>query len=368
MVNRVPIERGPVWDNSWDWARIERSLRHQERELGLREVPGRHYTLDRQIRFDGADPSSGDRREQRRTGEPTFAEEVRAVVRQELRDAGSWTELHRRLADVGLRLEKRGRGLALTDGERRVKASAADRRSSLAGLEKRLGPWQPPQAELFPAGKSARWGEVVDLRRRVRRLARDRDASELRDRRQRQEAWDRRQADRLRQEIHQRLRIVSAELGRRLDRVYRDPKSARRAVEAELRRRGAEATARTLRRRPDRFGKLLGRGRPLTSPERWAALEEAQNVAPPLLDLADLRRQLDSHRTPGERAVAAVRTTTRSVGRATRRQLTRQIRSLGWKLAARVLPPPHFQLLRLTLGVGRKALETALRRDRGRTR
>ena len=43
-------------------------------------------TLDNPIGEPIAELPTGDRRERRRTGEPTFAEEVRAVVRRELRD------------------------------------------------------------------------------------------------------------------------------------------------------------------------------------------------------------------------------------------------------------------------------------------
>jgi hypothetical protein len=42
MLNRVHPERGTAWSNSWDFRRIEASLRAQEADLGLRVVPGKH--------------------------------------------------------------------------------------------------------------------------------------------------------------------------------------------------------------------------------------------------------------------------------------------------------------------------------------
>lgn len=62
MVNRVHPETRVAWRTSHDYARIEKSLREQEREMRLREVPGRHYALPEQERHRGVDLTSGDRR------------------------------------------------------------------------------------------------------------------------------------------------------------------------------------------------------------------------------------------------------------------------------------------------------------------
>jgi hypothetical protein len=45
MINRVDVESLKVWHDGHDYRRIERSLRGIEREMGLREVPGRHGRL-----------------------------------------------------------------------------------------------------------------------------------------------------------------------------------------------------------------------------------------------------------------------------------------------------------------------------------
>jgi Relaxase/Mobilisation nuclease domain len=50
IVNRVHPTRFVLWRKWWDYGRMERSLRAQEVELGLRVVPGRHApvpSLDR---------------------------------------------------------------------------------------------------------------------------------------------------------------------------------------------------------------------------------------------------------------------------------------------------------------------------------
>lgn len=171
MVNRVHPKLLRAWDNRHDYARLERSLRHQELELGLRQVPGRHSPLPGQERHVGVQLSSGDRRHLAITGERPFALHVREVARRDLRESQSWEELHSRLRDYGLHLEKRGRGLVLTDGRRRVKASFVDRDSSLGRLQKRLGSFK--SSDLRSRGNPAadRWRHIHELRRTAERLA-----------------------------------------------------------------------------------------------------------------------------------------------------------------------------------------------------
>ena len=170
MVNRVHPDTLERWSNSHDFARIERSLRHQERELGLREVPGRHVILRGQARYRDVGPSSGERREQQKTAGPALVDEVRAVTRPVLRSARSWQELHDQLAERGLFLQRRGRGLVISTGERRVKVSRIDRRSSRGHLEKRLGPFKDPTPE-HRSLAAKRWPHVHQSRRSLRDLA-----------------------------------------------------------------------------------------------------------------------------------------------------------------------------------------------------
>ncbi|OAN45561.1 TraI/MobA(P) family conjugative relaxase [Magnetospirillum moscoviense] len=61
--------------------------------------------------------------------------------------ATNWRELHDGLANHGLMIRKRGAGLVFAEaggGKGRMKASRLDRSCSLAKLEDRLGPYQPP--------------------------------------------------------------------------------------------------------------------------------------------------------------------------------------------------------------------------------
>jgi len=56
--------------------------------------------------------------------------------------ATSWGELHGKLAQAGMRYERKGSGAILYVGEVAVKASSVDRKASLGALQKRLGAYQ----------------------------------------------------------------------------------------------------------------------------------------------------------------------------------------------------------------------------------
>src|SRR5207237_4625275 len=178
MVNRVHPETGVAWERWQDRPRIERTLRELERELGLREVAGRLYQLDGQEAPEPARLTSGERRQAERTGEPAFPDRVRAHL-PELRAARSWTELEERLAAHGLRLERKGQGLVITDGKQQVKASRVARDLSLRRLEQRFGipyPEREPSAQaretLSPAVEQVT--KALDEHERVAALKGDR--------------------------------------------------------------------------------------------------------------------------------------------------------------------------------------------------
>lgn len=140
MINRVHPQHLKAWHNGHDYYRVEKSLRHIERDMGLRQVPGHHYRLKDQERPEReGQETAGERARRERTGEPSWAEQVRFRTYNTLRKAESWRELENGLADEGLRLKRRGGGLVVTDGERMVKASRLYRRASYHWLESRFG-------------------------------------------------------------------------------------------------------------------------------------------------------------------------------------------------------------------------------------
>ena len=140
MVNRVHPETGKAQPLSHDYAKVERSLRRLEEAWGMKRVAGHHA---REAGAETPDRSrsrtTGEVREARRTGGPSFPDEVRQKAGRDLSEARSWGELAGRLERHGLRVEVRGRGMVITDGERVVRASRVVAEASGPRLARRFG-------------------------------------------------------------------------------------------------------------------------------------------------------------------------------------------------------------------------------------
>lgn len=160
MINRVHPETFRAWDPKHDFARVERSLREQERQLALRAVPGHHYRLDGQARPDRSEAlTTGQLRRWERTGEVPMDELMRRAARQHLVFATSLSDLETRLDRAGLRIEPRGSGLVVTDGLESVKVSSVTPGVSRPALEEAFGESygeDRSQSERQPAEGAAR--------------------------------------------------------------------------------------------------------------------------------------------------------------------------------------------------------------------
>lgn len=156
VVNRVHPERGTLWSPWRDYYRLEHSMRAQEKELGLRVVPGwlaptpagaelnlQHHGLEQEA---PRKPAPGPRR-----GDAGFLQEVTQRAAPILEGAGSWAELDRRLAEQGLSLRVKGGGFRVTDGRHEVKASEVGRAFSRKNLEKRFGAYPDYRARMAVA-------------------------------------------------------------------------------------------------------------------------------------------------------------------------------------------------------------------------
>jgi hypothetical protein len=252
VVNRVHPDTGRAWERWQDRPRIEKELRSMERELGLRQVPGRLY---REIGVEPPERSlrtPGEHRALARSEGPLFSDRVRELA-PELRGAQSWSELERRLHAHGLRLEPKGQGLVITDGTYHVKASRVARDLSLNRLEQRfetpypgLGPRQPGR-DIDPAVRSivrdVRLHEEVSTHRQeydVASAAASQASERVQGIRLAADAW-RRELEGLRSQAR---------------RVYVDSAAAHDAILTHLRAEGLERTSALLRERPAAFGAL----------------------------------------------------------------------------------------------------------------
>ena len=140
MVNRVHPETGRAQALGHDYAQIERSLRRLEAAWGMQKVAGHHA---REAGTEAPDRSrsrtTGEVRQTQRTGEPSFPDQVREKAGKDLLEARSWSELTAALERHGLRVEVRGRGMVITDGERVAKASRVLAEASGPRLARRFG-------------------------------------------------------------------------------------------------------------------------------------------------------------------------------------------------------------------------------------
>lgn len=130
LANRIHPETGKCWDNGHDYDKTDRALREFEIEKGLHQVP----TWRCEPEIQQTIPSLP------RASQKDFVEFLRERgVADALKASSSWPELEDRIAAHGLVLQRAGRGLQLTDGEKVAKISALHRKSSLVSLEKRFG-------------------------------------------------------------------------------------------------------------------------------------------------------------------------------------------------------------------------------------
>ena len=252
MVNRVHPETGAAWERWQDRPQIERTLRELERDLGLREVAGRLYQLEGQEAPEPAQLTSGERRQAERTGEPALPDRVRAHL-PELRAACSWAELEEQLDAHGLRLERKGQGLVITDGMHQAKASRVARDLSLRRLEERFGvPFPGREREQAQREQSA---DVAQVKRAVEECERVETLAH-----EHYDATNELHASQSR--LHnlewalERLRAAENHFDGALARVYRDPPAAREQFRQAVDEVGAERATGWLRVEPERFGAL----------------------------------------------------------------------------------------------------------------
>lgn len=330
MVNRVDPERRTAWSNSWDFRRIEASLRQQEADLGLRVVPGKHAPVPEHAR---------DRMEhtpQRVRGDAAFVERVRAEAGPHLTGARSWAELERGLAGHGLAVRMKGRGMVVTDGTREVKASVIDAAASRFRLERRLGSFPDYRARQAVAGRALDERTVERAQPTRTEPAREpHTRAQVQERTPAPPAPERRaiptgiNREQRAPEVQRApaptpadarpapapaerrarptVREAARDFSREARALYADPAAARRAFLSAAERRGADRAAATFRDEPHRFGRLRPGADPARS-ERAAdaafeyARQRATSERGPLKQAAALFREVDAYER-GTRAV-----------------------------------------------------------------
>jgi hypothetical protein len=255
MVNRVHPETLKVWNNWFDYGRIERSLRKQEEELGLRMVPGKHSRVPEHAPQRTPAP-------RRIRGNAEFLARVQAQARPHLLGARSWDEVERGLGEYGLSVQFKHGGMVVTDGTYEVKASEIDRAASRKHLEHRLGPLGDHRARQAVAART--------LDERAERVADPRPEPQVQQRGT--PAPERAPIPVPPAKVEHRR--VAASYRAAMERLYLAAHRARAAFRMALVRDGREAATKALRERPESFGPV----RPGTASVEDRAQEAAREA------------------------------------------------------------------------------------------
>ncbi len=110
-----------------------------EKEFGLKEV-------DHKARRSLSENRATDM--EHHAGIESLVSWIRKECLADFKQAPTWAELHRLMAEHGLLLRRRANGLVVESGEVRVKASTLAREFSMQSLESRLGPFEPSKAQV----------------------------------------------------------------------------------------------------------------------------------------------------------------------------------------------------------------------------
>ena len=292
VVNRVHPETLKVWKGWQDMVKVERVLRVLEKERGLVATPGHHGRLPGQQAPDRTQGRTrGEEQQSRREGLEPWSERMREALRPHFRESQSWGELSQRIAEHGVRLQKKGRGLVVTDGTRQVKASRIDRGGSIHKLEARF------------AVSFNDWHSRVEAVREAvasyEKMEEKRDELQLERARAGQQLEEVRELGRPLEKLTHEEQLVRGRLQRQLSRIYRAGGGKQRLDGllrlAEL--HGYRRVADELRHNPETFGKLTGRvslmGQP--DPERRETLRAVTRTAESLEELGGHHRAIARH-------------------------------------------------------------------------
>lgn len=149
-INKIHPTTGRCRTPRQDFKTLAKVAREMEQKYGLAVDKGMTDDAEK-------NPVSGRARDyEAKTWQQSFERHLvdhKAEIVELVASADNWDKLHDGLADFGVELRKRGAGLVFAQvdgGKGRMKASALDRGCSLAALEARLGPYQPPKVKERP--------------------------------------------------------------------------------------------------------------------------------------------------------------------------------------------------------------------------
>lgn len=150
-LNRVHPEHEVCADLKFDYDMGARAIAKIEHRQGWKPQAAALYRADATGRVEPivqAGTKNGPRQRaqtlERRTGASSAERQAIERAAPVIAAASNWLALHRGLAELGMRYERRGSGAVILVGDIAVKASAVSRGASLKAMEKRLGDYSPP--------------------------------------------------------------------------------------------------------------------------------------------------------------------------------------------------------------------------------
>ncbi|MDR1136944.1 MAG: relaxase/mobilization nuclease domain-containing protein, partial [Synergistaceae bacterium] len=159
-VNRIDPETYKARDPAHGWTKkaLEKAARKIELAQGWEiERSGRYVvTEDGEIhektdgRWDRTKLSQTARDIEAHTAEKSAERIAHETAAPIIREAKSWEELHKMLAEQGIAFDRKGSGAILRVGDTIVKASQAGRDISLSKLERRLGTFRERDCDILP--------------------------------------------------------------------------------------------------------------------------------------------------------------------------------------------------------------------------
>lgn len=144
VVNRVHDDKPRAWDLWKSKEKLERGVHEVAREMGFMEVAGRHNDMEFEADREKGAPTSKEERVIDDELVPWVKEDVAIIkhaIEPEFYDAHSWHDLLTRLDSHDLKLQAKGQGLIITDGEKFMKLSQVGkgiRQKGNGGLERKF--------------------------------------------------------------------------------------------------------------------------------------------------------------------------------------------------------------------------------------
>lgn len=198
---------------------------------------------------------------ERKINGPDFAERTAQRLKPVFDKATNWKELEREIRKTGLVLDKKGRGLVVTDGANELKVSSIDRSHSIHGLEKRFGQtWREhSQTRHSFIQQMHERRAAITIDQAVRKLeqhhAKIDQLQGLYKERSRINLETKPSADLLKQTSEQKQMFLDS-----FKDVYMNPEGALKRFDKMRKQRGFSNTMKVFRENPTKFGVRAGVG------------------------------------------------------------------------------------------------------------